>query len=353
MQLSSVRELKSDLLETILPALSASVRSRGVPGAGVQRQAAATDRQPTLALGIARHTARDFALAVRVQQRALENSREVDRITRQARGEVDVRYVGVVRTRAVPWYQQRCRPLRIGCSVGHFKVTAGTLGAVVRPCGGGPLAILSNNHVLACENRGQRGDAILQPGTYDGGAAPDDTVATLADFVKVKRSGVNTVDAAVATLVKEIEADPAKLTGMGRLKGLGEEFLDEGAAVAKLGRTTGRTRGRVTAFELDNVQAEFGIGVLRFDDQIEIEGDGDGPFSDGGDSGSLIVNADRRAVALLFAGSDQGGANGQGLARQKSRRAAGRSVFVKTGIFVLLSPVFVRGGDDRFSGLSR
>ena len=35
---------------------------------------------------------------------------------------------------------------------------------------------------------------------------------------------------------------------------------------------------------------------------------------DGGDSGSLIVGADRRAVALLFAGSDQGGANGQGLA---------------------------------------
>ena len=37
------------------------------------------------------------------------------------------------------------------------------------------------------------------------------------------------------------------------------------------------------------------------------------PFSAGGDSGSLIVGADRRAVALLFAGSDQGGANGQGL----------------------------------------
>jgi hypothetical protein len=62
---------------------------------------------------------------------------------------------------------------------------------------------------------------------------------------------------------------------------------------------------------LDNVTVEFDIGVLRFDNQIEIEGDS--PFSDGGDSGSLIVGADRRAVALLFAGSDQGGASGQGL----------------------------------------
>ena len=112
----------------------------------------------------------DFALAVRVQQRALEHSREVERITQHARGEVDVRYVGVVRKRATPWHQQRCRPLRIGCSVGHFKVTAGTLGAVVRPRGGGPLGVLSNNHVLANENRGKRGQAILQPGRYDGGA---------------------------------------------------------------------------------------------------------------------------------------------------------------------------------------
>ena len=69
----------------------------------------------------------------------------------------------------------------------------------------------------------------------------------------------------------------------------------------------------MTAFELDNVVVGFDIGNLRFDDQIEIEGTGDGPFSDGGDSGSLIVGRDKRGVALLFAGGDQGGANGQGL----------------------------------------
>jgi hypothetical protein len=71
--------------------------------------------------------------------------------------------------------------------------------------------------------------------------------------------------------------------------------------------------GRVTAFELDNVVVGYDIGELRFDDQIEIEGEGDAPFSQGGDSGSLIVDAERRAVALLFAGGDQGGSNGKGL----------------------------------------
>jgi hypothetical protein len=100
---------------------------------------------------------------------------------------------------------------------------------------------------------------------------------------------------------------------MGRLKGVGDVFVDEGTAVVKIGRTTGRTAGRVTAFEIDNVTVQLDIGELRFDNQIEIEGESDGPSSDGGDSGSLIVGADRRAVALLFAGSDQGGANGQGL----------------------------------------
>jgi hypothetical protein len=52
---------------------------------------------------------------------------------------------------------------------------------------------------------------------------------------------------------------------------------------------------------------------LRFDDQIEIEGAGSSSFSDGGDSGSLIFDKDRGAVALLFAGGDEGGSNGRGL----------------------------------------
>ena len=121
------------------------------------------------------------------------------------------------------------------------------------------------------------------------------------------------MDAATATVKEGVEADLTKLKGMGKLKGVGDVFVDEGTGVAKIGRTTGRTAGRVTAFEIDNVTVRFDIGELRFDNQIEIEGEGDGPFSDGGDSGSLIVGKDLRAVALLFAGSDQGGANGQGL----------------------------------------
>jgi hypothetical protein len=49
-----------------------------------------------------------------------------------------------------------------GTSVGHYRITAGTFGCLVRR--GGDVFILSNNHVLADVNDGQEGDAILQPG---------------------------------------------------------------------------------------------------------------------------------------------------------------------------------------------
>jgi len=70
----------------------------------------------------------------------------------------------------------------------------------------------------------------------------------------------------------------------------------------------------VTAFELDNVVVGNDLGNLRFDNQIEIEGAANEAFSAGGDSGSLIIEADTcLAIALLFAGGDTGGSNGKGL----------------------------------------
>ncbi len=62
------------------------------------------------------------------------------------------------------------------------------------------------------------------------------------------------------------------------------------------------------------------MGLLRFDGQVEVSGaaggpDGTaGPFSRGGDSGSLVRLADGgSAVGLLFAGSEAGGDDGLGM----------------------------------------
>jgi hypothetical protein len=265
MNLASVRELKQTLAAGVLPKIEATITTRAAFG----RVARAVERRAepprSVALGVAPKGNNDFRLAVRVQKRAFEASAEVELIKKQARGEADVRYVGQVSKRSAPWYQQRHRPLLIGCSIGHFRITAGTLGCFVKSRDGGNLCVLSNNHVLANENRGKKGDAIVQQGTYDGGRVPDDVVAKLQDFVRLKRQGSNLVDCAIAVVEDQLAAELTKLRGMGKLAGVGDALLDEGEAVAKIGRTTGLTRGRVTAFEMDNVVVGFDIGAVRFD----------------------------------------------------------------------------------------
>jgi hypothetical protein len=54
-----------------------------------------------------------------------------------------------------------------------------------------------------------------------------------------------------------------------------------------------------------DIQVNYpGFGVARFINTVVIRGlPPTSPFSAGGDSGSLIVDADHRACALLFAGS--------------------------------------------------
>lgn len=320
MHIDSIREIKATLAMRVLAPLSAAALAGRVVSLSARRVGEAVGIHRTLAMGIARHGKKDFRLAVRLQRRGLEASPELERIRALAKGEIDVRYVGHVGKRALPWHQRRNRPLRVGGSIGHFAITAGTLGCFVRARGGRHL-ILSNNHVLADENRARIGDAVVQPGRLDGGRRRGDTVGALVKFVRMTTRRDILVDCALAGIDDAVEYDYRNLTGIGTLAGAAPGLPDPDVQVAKVGRTTGTTRGRVTAFEVDNVVVEYDIGNLTFDNQIEIEGEGNAAFSDGGDSGSLIVDADRMGVALLFAGSDQGGDNGRGLTYANPLRA--------------------------------
>jgi hypothetical protein len=231
-----------------------------------------------------------------------------------AAAEVDVRVIGPVRALSSPGpadLRGRVRPLRPGLSVAHPAVTAGTLGGFVRVADG--LAMLSNNHVLAASDAASVGDPVLQPGPADGGGEGD-RVATLTAFQRLRAEGANLVDAAVATLDAGVEASPGDLPG-GPLTGpvMLRPDIDPDEPVEKVGRTTGHTRGRITAVEVDAVAVQYDEAVFTFDDQIEIEGDAGG-FSAGGDSGSVIWrSSDRAPLALLFAGSTTGGRNGGGV----------------------------------------
>ena len=114
---------------------------------------------------------------------------------------------------------KRVRPARGGYSVGHKNITAGTIatcvydilpgGSVSPPVHGvgvpSRFYILSNNHVLANSNAAALGDAVLQPGPYDGGTDPADRIAVLSRYVPITfypptplTMHQNLVDAAIA-----------------------------------------------------------------------------------------------------------------------------------------------------------
>jgi len=196
------------------------------------------------------------------------------------------------------------RPVPIGVSTGHPAVTAGTIGA--RVTDGSNVYALSNNHVYADENRASIGDAVIQPGTFDGGSEPNDNIGTLYTFIAISFTEVNTVDSAIALSSTELLGSATPPDGYGAPKSTTAD-ASIGMKVLKYGRTTGQTKGRVYAINV-TVDVGYDSGVARFENQIVIT---PGTFSAGGDSGSLIVVDSKRTsdhhkpVGLLFAGSSR------------------------------------------------
>ena len=198
------------------------------------------------------------------------------------------------------------RPVPIGVSTGHPNITAGTIGA--RVTDGTNVYALSNNHVYADENLAAIGDDVIQPGAADGGSLPDDKIGDLDAFelLDFSTTANNVIDAAIAL------SSTADLGNATPSDGYGTPKSTTAAAtinlkVKKYGRTTGQTKGQVTAINA-TVDIGYSTGVARFVNQIIIE---PGGFSAPGDSGSLIVvdgkgknkADDRKPVGLLYAGS--------------------------------------------------
>lgn len=198
------------------------------------------------------------------------------------------------------------RPVPIGVSTGHGKVTAGTIGA--RATDGARTFALSNNHIFAANNDAQPGDNLLQPGVVDGGRDPGDVIGTLHDFEPIRFCQAllcpgNTLDAAIALTTTDDVGNATPDGGYGEPRSATAE-AELGMSVQKYGRTTGHTMGQISGLNA-TIDVGYRDGKARFEGQIVISGRG---FSAGGDSGSLVVTkgmllADRRPVGLLFAGT--------------------------------------------------
>ena len=305
----SARELKARLSRRL---------SEAPPGSVVASSAGGAARWSGVSLGLAPVGPGQVHLAIRLVDRA-DAEVVLAGLDRAARAEVDVRVIGPVRLLSSPGspspeeLQGRMRPLRPGLSVGHRDVTAGTLGGFARRADEPGLLVLSNSHVLADSGSAALGDPVLQPGVADGGRDAD-RIGRLAGWVPFGDGPGDLVDAAVAALDPGVAADPGDVPG-GALLGqvAAADDVDPDELVEKVGRTTGHTRGRVTAVEVDGVGVQYDDGVHTFDDQVEVEGL-TGAFSAGGDSGSVIWRSrDRAPLALLFAGSTVGGSAGGGV----------------------------------------
>lgn len=276
------------------------------------------------------------ALVVLVEKKLpasrLERGARVPQVLDEA--ETDVLEVGELRLLGRTDYR---RPAQPGMSIGHYKITAGTFGAVVKDRKTGEPLILSNNHVMAnisngSDGRAKIGDPILQPGPYDGGTS-EQVIGYLERFIPINpvvqevtctralrvekilnrlvhlvrpyyqvrmqkiTAAANIVDCAVARPVKKDAIRP-EILDLGPVQGVREPQL--GMEIVKSGRSSGITRSTIRVLQATvKVVLEEGLTGL-FSDQFVT-----GPIAQPGDSGSLILDKENYAVGLVFAGSDQ------------------------------------------------
>jgi len=218
----------------------------------------------------------------------------------------DVEEVGTIKPfgLAMPDPKLTYTPAQPGTSVG-FRMKdksmsmAGTFGALVRD-EKGQLYVLSNSHVLADEGRLARSAPIYQCGILDlpqGQQARQ--IAKLSRFVDYKTPMLK-VDGAIAALLSPSIAVP-DIVYIGKPAGTAAAASD--MVVHKYGRTSAYQTGRVTSVSAD-VAINYETGYYTFYDQVVVESTTSNPFSEPGDSGSLVLErASRNAIGILFAGS--------------------------------------------------
>ncbi|NQT80776.1 MAG: hypothetical protein HQ555_10360 [Candidatus Aminicenantes bacterium] len=316
MKEQSVLSLKKEILAT----LKQEIERRTNVG---QQSLVNSKVESRLAVGYSRYKKNDFRLELRVQRGEGKAFKEAEKFKTEARGEANIEIIPrieipsknkILKSKVVQQSRKLrnyIRPLHIGLSIGHREGLAGTLGAFLEIDNN--EYFLSNCHVLAPTTQAQITDPIFQPGRPDVKRLyAMNRVANLSDFSELAREERNEVDSAVALLPPDTKHSSNQIP-----KGIdcpmqGEMIIykdDPGLLikdkiVCKIGRTTGFTRGAISAISLDNVPVLTSIGNVIFDNVIEINWlSSRQPFSKPGDSGSLVFTEDRLiAIGLHFAG---------------------------------------------------
>jgi hypothetical protein len=293
MRIESARDLKAEVLTDVLGNGAAQ------PG--------------TLAVGIAPGRAHgEFQIAVRMTNDSDTNKHIVSEIIKRAAHEVDIkiaeRVVTIDREPSVAVSPM----LMVGSPVAHYRSTAGTLGFFARRMRDGATGFVSCNHVIADQDRGVEGDDIVHA-SFTGSENKVRRVVAFLDgeYPRLRQPNVY-VDCAFARFSESVGYEPSSLGAEGHLRAEVATPM-EATVVEKIGRTTNRTVGRITAFDLDGIEIQYRFGYAILNGQIEIESATDSPFSRPGDSGSLVFTPDHRPLGLICASTRAGGATNLGL----------------------------------------
>jgi hypothetical protein len=191
-------------------------------------------------------------------------------------------------------------PIQSGFSLGNDQVRdAGTVGAIVKS--GNTFYILSNGHVLAPGGVGDPDDGIeaTYPALVD---SPQGIrrVGVLKDIVRLASTG-NQADAALAEINADLINDiDTSIFGAATPPVVGDP--EDKMVVVANGRTSGHMEGVVRDVNFSGTLDFPDRGSIGFDHQVVCS-----PYSQGGDSGSLIVAKDTgKIVGLHVAGSKDG-----------------------------------------------
>ena len=233
--------------------------------------------------------------------------------------------------------QQLATPAFLGASGGNnndfdakgnqiVDCCGGTLGSLIQNSSGTQY-LLSCNHVLARSDQASVGEMIVQPGLIDNNCTPNGEgagttpIGILTAWLPLG-SGSTNADAAIAQVDSNAVNANGAILELGAMQGNGKlaaappgisstggkgEAGSLSLTVAKSGRTTGLTCGRISALDLTVAVDYFKdcaetVPYLTktYTGQIAIEGR---EFSDAGDSGSLVVDtSNAEPVGLFFAG---------------------------------------------------
>jgi hypothetical protein len=296
--LDLVRNAKAPKLESLDALESTHVarvrdifKDRNIVGIGISEKE--TEKKKTGELGLCFYVEKKMARSKVNPQKIIP---PVLSVADRAAVFTDVKQIGKV----VPQVNRRQTPIQSGFSIGDGTET-GTLGAIVKK--GKKFFLLSNSHVLAKGGKGKLGTAIIYPGDADLSGAKAQPIGTLSHIFpfQVTADFVNHVDAAMA------EVDPdfvAKLNfSIFRAKSpLAVTDPTRGMKISIRGRTSGNSNGTITDIHFSIALPYPGVGKVGFIDQVLAT-----RYSEGGDSGSLVVERDTgKIVGLHFAGSPDG-----------------------------------------------